>query len=154
MDVCLTVDLTPWSGCVDVAVVAFQLDFGDAVEGHAHLVEPGGDDFPGGSFHDTDDFAFSEIDEAAMAPDGGIMLRGGGELIDLFGGELAGGKRVSAHKFCHGIAFLFFWFGLFWSRGTELFIAREPLRLSLEILPCVMQCQSKMNHRGAEGRIS
>ena len=72
-----------------MAAVAFEFDFGDAVEGHAHLIEPGRGGFPSRGFHDADGFAFGEVGEAAVAFDGGIVLRGVRELFQLVRGEFA-----------------------------------------------------------------
>src|SRR5439155_5683705 len=89
------------SGRLDVTAVAFELDFGDAVERHAHLGEPRCDGVLAGGFHDADRFAFSQVGEAPIAFDVGILLGRLGKLADLVRRELARRNGVSAHEFCH-----------------------------------------------------
>jgi len=94
---------------MDVAAVAFEFDFGDAVEGHAHFIEPGGDGIPSRGFHEADGFAFGEVGEAAIAFDGRIMLRRVRKLLQLVGREFAGRDGVSAHELCHNALPFFCW---------------------------------------------
>src|SRR5262249_25742736 len=62
-------------GRLDVAAIAFQLHFGDAVKRHAHLLEPGRDSVLAGRFHHADRLTFGQVGEAAVALDVGILLR-------------------------------------------------------------------------------
>ena len=91
------------SGRADVAAVAFKLDFGDAVEGHVHFGEPGGDGFFSGSFHDADGLAFGQVGKTAIPFDSRILLGRLGKLVKLGSRECARRNGVCAHEFCHSI---------------------------------------------------
>jgi len=108
----------------DVAAVPFQFDLGDGIEWHTHFFEPTGEFVFVGGFHHADGFTLGEICETAVAFDGGIMLRGLGELLELVGGKFPGTNRMSTHVFRHDLCL---------SRVEKIMVTRTIARINPQI---------------------